>query len=221
MIKLKNLTKKYDRAGVSFDAVSNVSLEIAEGDFVNIIGRSGSGKTTMLGMIVGLITPTEGEIRVEGNSYEGKTDAEISLIRNEIIGYIPQGIGTFPHLNVIDNVCLPHFLYSQDIKVYDRASDLLKELEIYDLKDSYPKQLSGGEQRRVLIARALINNPKIIIADEPTADLDVVTTKEVMTLLKQINEKGTTLVIVSHEPDTLKYGNRVVELERGEIISIK
>lgn len=217
LIKISKLNKEYIRGSRSFSAVNNVDLIVNEGDFINIIGRSGSGKSTLINMVAGMISPTSGEIEIEGIKLSDKTDDEISFIRNQTIGFIPQGTALLPNLNIMDNVCLPFFLYKREGDVYGRAMALLQLLGIDNLSESYPKELSGGEQRRVLIARSLINSPKILIADEPTSDLDIENTKQVMELFSKINKEGTTLMIVSHELDTLAYGNRVVSMSDGNL----
>ncbi len=218
VVSVKNLVKEYIRGGRSFRAVDDVEFEIERGDFVNIIGKSGSGKSTLLNMLAGMITPTSGEIVLDGNNITDKNDKEISEIRNEIIGFIPQISSTLPYLNVIENVCVPFFLYKREGDPYEKAMLILDKLGISELAKSYPKELSGGELRRVLIARAMINDPVIIIADEPTSDLDVENTKEVMTLLKNINDEGVTLLIVSHELDTLSYGKKAYTMQSGKLI---
>lgn len=215
-LELKNLTKEYTRGRSDFKAVNAVNLRIDEGDYINIIGRSGSGKTTLLNLMSGMVSPSEGEVLIEGESLFAKDDEGLSRIRNEKIGYIPQGISTLPNLNVLDNIVLPFFLNKREGDVYGRARNLLKLLNIRDLEYAYPKELSGGELRRVLIARSLINQPKILMADEATADLDVHNTAEVMELFKRINEdEGVALVLVSHELDLLSYGKSIYTMDGG------
>lgn len=218
VIKTDNLCKTYKRGNKEFYAVRDVCLEVLDGDFVNIIGRSGSGKSTLINMIAGMITPSSGEILVAGNEISKSNDDEISNMRNEVIGFIPQGSAILSNLTVLDNVKLPFFMKKREGDVNGRAMYLLKQLGIEYLAEAYPRELSGGEQRRVLIARALINEPKVIIADEPTADLDIETTREVMQILQKINiDLHTTVLIVSHELDTLNYGNKVYTMASGEL----
>ncbi len=221
ILKVENLVKEYTRGSRRFNAVDNVNLEIEKGDFINIIGKSGSGKSTLINMLSGMITPTSGSIKLNGNSIIDKSDDEISRIRNEHIGFIPQLSATLPYLTVIENVSLPFFTYKREGDVAGKAMIMLEKLGIKDLAYSYPRELSGGELRRVLIARAMINDPYIIIADEPTSDLDVESTKEVMEMLKKINDDGTTILIVSHELDTLHYGKKVYTMSAGKIIEGK
>jgi len=144
-------------------------------------------------------------------------DEEKSEYRNEFIGYVPQSLGTLPTLNVLDNVRLPYFFKKREGDGIERARMLLDMCGILDLENDFCKNLSGGELKRVLIARALMNEPKILIADEPTSDLDSKTTIEIMNMLKEINEKGTTIIIVTHDNDLLKYGSRLLEMTDGKL----
>ncbi len=217
ILATENLTKTYSRGGRSFNAVDQVNLEVESGDFVNIIGRSGSGKSTLLNLISGMLTPSGGHIVLEGKDIAGKTDEEVSFIRNQMVGYIPQGTGTLPTLTILDNVVLPFFLYKRDGDAFGRGSHLLQMLGLKEMAMAYPKELSGGELKRVLIARALMNSPKLLIADEPTANLDVENTKEVMQVFSQINDDGTTVILVSHELDTLAYGKNCYTMIDGKI----
>ncbi len=216
LLEIKEVTKKYNRGRGTFNAVDSVSLSLEKGDYVNIIGRSGSGKTTLLNLISGMVSLSSGDVLIDGKSIASKSDEELSRIRNEKIGYIPQGMSTLPNLNVIDNIVLPFFLYKREGDPYGRARKLLQLLNIRDLEYAYPNELSGGEQRRVLIARSLINQPSILMADEATADLDVLNTKEVMEMFKKINEEeGVALILVSHELDLLTYGKKIYTMEDG------
>ena len=146
------------------------------------------------------------------------SDREISKYRNETIGFVPQSLGTLPNLNVLENVSLPYYLFKRDESAYEKAAMLLDMMGILHLKDDFPRNLSGGELKRVLIARSMINSPELLILDEPTSDLDKNTTVEIMDLLKKINSKGTALIIVTHELDILKYGNILYQMEDGSLI---
>ena len=215
MLEIKNITKIYNRASTSFKAVNNVSLKIEKGDFIHIIGRSGSGKSTLLNIIGTLLNSDEGELFLDGINYKNLNDDEKSKFRNENIGFIPQSPSLLSYLTVLENIMLPYDLYDRDGDSEGRAMFFLKELGAEHLAKSYPKELSGGELRKIIIARALINEPKIIIADEPTSDLDIENTREVMELLAKINEKGTTVLVVTHELDTLKYGKKIFTMSEG------
>ena len=218
IIKTENLSKSFKRGSNTLFAVKNVNFTLNEGDFVNIIGRSGSGKSTFLNLLSGLLKPTEGKIFAKGKDMSDFSDRDISKYRNEIIGFVPQSLGTLPNLNVLENVSLPYYLFKRDDSAYEKAAMLLDEMGILHLKDDFPKNLSGGELKRVLIARSMINSPKLLILDEPTSDLDKNTTMEIMDLLKKINSKGTALIIVTHELDILKYGNTLCQMEDGSLI---
>lgn len=218
IIKTENLSKSFKRGSNTLFAVKNVNFTLEEGDFVNIIGRSGSGKSTFLNLLSGLLKPTEGKIFAKGEDMSDFSDREISKYRNEVIGFVPQSLGTLPNLNVLENVSLPYYLFKRDDSAYEKAAMLLDEMGILHLKDDFPKNLSGGELKRVLIARSMINSPELLILDEPTSDLDKNTTMEIMDLLKKINSKGTALIIVTHELDILKYGNTLCQMEDGSLI---
>ena len=218
IIETENLSKSFKRGSNTLFAVKNVNFTLKEGDFVNIIGRSGSGKSTFLNLLSGLLKPTEGKIFAKGKNISDFSDREISKYRNEIIGFVPQSLGTLPNLNVLENVSLPYYLFKRDDSAYEKAAMLLDEMGILHLKDDFPKNLSGGELKRVLIARSMINSPELLILDEPTSDLDKNTTMEIMDLLKKINSKGTALIIVTHELDILKYGNTLYQMEDGSLI---
>lgn len=217
LINVNNLSKSFKRGERDFFAIDNVSFDVKEKDFINIIGKSGSGKSTLLTLLSAIIKPTSGDILVEGKNLSAMDDEEKSGYRNEFIGYVPQSLGTLPTLNVLDNVRLPYFFKNREGDGVERARMLLDMCGILDLENDFCKNLSGGELKRVLIARALMNEPKILIADEPTSDLDSKTTIEIMDMLKEINEKGTTIIIVTHDNDLLKYGSRLLEMTDGKL----
>lgn len=217
LINVNNLSKSFRRGERDFFAIDNVSFDVKEKDFINIIGKSGSGKSTLLTLLSAIIEPTSGDIFVEGKNLSAMDDEEKSEYRNEFIGYVPQSLGTLPTLNVLDNVRLPYFFKKREGDGIERARMLLDMCGILDLENDFCKNLSGGELKRVLIARALMNEPKILIADEPTSDLDSKTTIEIMDMLKEINEKGTTIIIVTHDNDLLKYGSRLLEMTDGKL----
>jgi ABC-type lipoprotein export system ATPase subunit len=219
LIQLKRVYGGDDVA--SLTAVDNVNLNVKPGDFVSIIGRSGSGKSTILNMIVGLLRPTSGKILINGADLWSMNDKNMAKMRNSKIGYIPQGFSLLSNLTVLDNVRLPFFLAQREGNCTQRAMNLLEDMRIQNLAKRYPAQLSGGEMRRTAIARALINNPKILIADEPTGDLDEETTKEVMKLFTEIYCKGITILLVTHEYDITSYGNRVFTMSSGKLTENK
>ena len=215
MLEIKNISKSYNRQGKDFFAVKDVNLNISDGDFIHIIGRSGSGKSTFLNIVAGLLSTNKGSLSLDGTNYMELHDEEKSEFRNKNIGFIPQSPALLSYLNVLENIRLPYDMYEKDGDSEGKARYFLNELGLEHLAKSYPKELSGGELRRIIIARALMTEPKILIADEPTSDLDIEATKEVMELLKKINEKGTTVLVVTHELDTLKYGKKVYTMSEG------
>ena len=215
MLEIKNISKSYSRQGKDFFAVKDVNLNISDGDFIHIIGRSGSGKSTFLNIVAGLLSVDKGSLSLDGTNYMELSDEEKSEFRNKNIGFIPQSPALLSYLNVLENIRLPYDMYEKDGDSEGKARYFLNELGLEHLAKSYPKELSGGELRRIIIARALMTEPKILIADEPTSDLDIEATKEVMELLKKINEKGTTVLVVTHELDTLKYGKKVYTMSEG------
>ena len=215
MLEIKNISKAYNRQGKDFFAVKDVNLNISDGDFIHIIGRSGSGKSTLLNIVAGLLSADNGTLLLDGTNYLELNDEEKSKFRNKNIGFIPQSPALLGYLNILENIRLPYDMYEKEGDSEGKARYFLNELGLEHLAKSYPKELSGGELRRIIIARALMTDPKILIADEPTSDLDIEATKEVMDLLKKINEKGTTVLIVTHELDTLKYGKKVYTMSEG------
>lgn len=217
LLELRELTKEYTRGGRVFNAVDKANLSVAPGDFISVIGRSGSGKSTLLNMAAGLLKPTRGNVLYNGNDIARYNDHEISLFRNEKIGYVPQGQSLLSNFTVFENVCIPWFLFTREGDVEGRAFILLDKVGISHLAASYPKELSGGEMRRAAIARALINEPPVLIADEPTSDLDVETTAEIMGLFSRIAQEGTAVLIVTHELDTLNYGNKTYSMNAGNL----
>lgn len=215
MLEIKNISKAYNRQGKDFFAVKDVNLNILGGDFVHIIGRSGSGKSTLLNIVAGLLSADNGTLLLDGTNYLELNDEEKSKFRNKNIGFIPQSPALLGYLNILENIRLPYDMYEKDGDSEGKARYFLNELGLEHLAKSYPKELSGGELRRIIIARALMTEPRILIADEPTSDLDIEATKEVMDLLKKINEKGTSILIVTHELETLKYGKKVYTMSEG------
>jgi putative ABC transport system ATP-binding protein len=218
LLELQDNTKEYKRGGRFFKAVNRASLSVEPGDFISVIGRSGSGKTTLLNMSAGLLRPTGGTVLFEGNDIHRLNDKAVSFLRNEKIGYVPQGQSLLSNFTVFDNVCVPWFLFKREGDVEGRAFILLEKVGIGHLAASYPRELSGGEMRRVSIARSLINEPRILIADEPTGDLDAQTTAEIMKLFSAIAAGGTAVLIVTHELDTLNYGNKTYLMNAGKLL---
>ncbi|MDR3335540.1 MAG: ABC transporter ATP-binding protein [Treponema sp.] len=198
LLDVRELTKVYQREGVDFQAVDHANMAGAAGDFIYITGRSGCGKSTFLNMIVGLLKPSSGSIVFNGQELHKLDDRELSFLRNTQIGYIPQGQSVLANFSVLDNVLLPFYLYQRKGDPQDRARTLLEQVGIFHLANAYPAQLSGGELRRVAIARSLINDPCLLVADEPTGDLDPETADVVIRLFEQIAENGTLVLMSTH-----------------------
>lgn len=217
MLQIKNVSKQYTRAGKNFAAVDNLSLNMQAGEFVSIIGRSGSGKTTLLNMIAGLLTPTSGEITFNGVNLFTLGDSAMARFRNCNIGYVPQGKSLLSNLTAVDNIRLPYYLTARKGGCLEKAHALLNEIGLGHLAESYPKSLSGGEMRRVAIARALINAPKLIIADEPTSDLDLETADEIIALLKRLNAQSTSILVVTHDLELARCGGRIIKIAAGRL----
>ncbi len=215
LLEIKNLNKEYKRGSRTFLAVKDIDLSVSPGDFFCIIGKSGSGKSTLLNLIAGLLLPTSGEILIDGKNIVSLKDNAASYLRNSAIGYISQGQSVLANLSVLDNVRLPFYFFKRDGDAKKKALLLLEQVGIGHLADSYPRYLSGGELRRVAIARSLINNPSILLADEPTSDLDTKTTAETLKLFSEIAKDGTSVLLVTHELDTISYGNSVYVMDTG------
>lgn len=199
-IETVNLTKIYSVGDENIKAVSNVSLKVGSGDFLSIVGRSGSGKTTLLSIIGGILSPTSGKVLFEGTDICSLNDDRLSYYRNKKIGFMFQFASLLPVLTAKENVLLPGiFSPKARLNGEEKAEKYLEIVGVGDKINSYPSQLSGGQQRRVAIARALINDPELILADEPTGDLDEESETEVMELLHRVNEEqGITFVLVTH-----------------------
>lgn len=221
MISLKNVTKSYPLDGEIFVALDNASLEIKEGEFISIIGPSGSGKSTLMHIVGLLDRPTSGKILVDSTDISTLSDNAISRLRNQYLGFIFQQFNLVNKLTVKENIVLPA-IYARHKLDFDpnfRAMELLARFGIAEKATSFPNKLSGGQQQRVAIARALIMNPKIILADEPTGNLDTKTGEKILALLTELNKKdGITIVIVTHDPDIAKRTKRKIEIRDGKII---
>ncbi|MGP1437809.1 MAG: ABC transporter ATP-binding protein [Treponema sp.] len=217
LIRLENIYKTYFRKN-EFNAVDNINMNIDEGDFVSIIGKSGSGKSTLLNLISGILTPTSGKIFIMEKEITLLDDLKRSALRNDVIGFIPQTPVMLSALTVLDNICLPFYLYKRDGEPQSEANRLLKDFGIEYLKDSYPRELSGGELKRVATIRALINKPKVLLADEPTSNLDMHNTKEMLKIFKEINTLyNMAIILVTHEFDSLEYSKKVYTMMDGKL----
>lgn len=217
LLKTKSLSKSFTRGRNSFFAVKNVDFFISASDFVFIVGRSGSGKTTFLNLISGILDPTQGQVFFEDQDISSMNDTDKSFYRNESIGFVPQSLAYLPNLSVFDNVRVPFFLFNRDGDSEGRALSLLDLMDIAHLKNEMPQNLSGGELKRMLIARALMNSPKLLIADEPTANLDKETSETVMNLIKSVNKLGTAVLIVTHDFEILNENSTIYRMNDGEL----
>lgn len=222
MVVGQNLWKIYSTDQRRVEAVRGISLEVPAGTFLAIIGRSGSGKSTLLSMIGGLSRPSRGTVLLNGLDIWSLSDDERTEMRNRSVGFVFQFSGLLPTLRAIDNVALPALLgRTQDLSAaYAKAEECLLRVGLADRLEAYPSELSGGQQRRVALARALINTPPLLLADEPTGDLDEETEAEIMALLVDVNRKeGTTLLMVTHNVALAKQANQVMRLKEGSIAS--
>jgi len=217
-IILKNVTKTYLVDSERIDAVKNISIEIEKGEFLSIVGHSGSGKTTLLSIIGGIVKPTLGTILYEGSDIGSFDSSRLSEYRSEKIGFMFQFASLFHNLTAKENVLLPVVFSTHRNKMNEdekKAVDLLKTVGLEDKINAYPSQLSGGQQRRVAIARAFINNPELILADEPTGDLDEETETEMMQYFKKMNtERGITFIMVTHNTVLARQTNRQLSMDR-------
>ena len=220
IIEATALTKDFARARGGarvFTAVHPLDLGLDEGELTLVSGHSGSGKSTLLNMLAGMLTPTAGSVRIDDTDLYSLRDEELSRLRNERIGLVPQGHTALRALTVLDNVLLPSVLYNRAEAPAERARELLDNVGLGDLADAKPTELSGGELRRMAIARALLMNPSIILADEPTAGLDSPNTAGVLTLLRNAADAGTAVLVVSHEAEASRYAQRCYTMEDGHL----
>ena len=214
----EGISRRFFRNGKNtnfFYAVQKTDFELPEGAITEIIGRSGSGKTTFANMLSGLLAPTEGAVYIDGIDLFTLDDEKRSEFRNKHIGIVPQGQTGLQSLTVLENILAPVRMYGDAKDKEEIARKLLEEMELSELLNVYSNELSGGELRRMSIARALVNSPEILIADEPTGDLDDDTTKLVLKLLRKLADEGMSVLMVTHERDALLYADRIFRMEKG------
>ena len=217
VIRLENVCKHYQQGREIVRAVDNVSLQILPGDFASITGRSGSGKTTLLSLIGGLTTPSDGQVEIFGDAISTLDDKSLSCLRANRIGFVFQFASLIPTLTALDNVRLPGLFGSKPVSAKD-AADLLAWVGLSDKFHNFPAELSGGQQTRVALARALANHPGLLLADEPTGNLDVETESEILALLRDLNrERGMTILLVTHNPELAKHGTRHLVMQGGRL----
>ena len=220
IIEATGLTKEFARARGGkrlFTAVHPLDIGLEERQLALVSGHSGSGKSTLANMLAGILTPTAGHVRLDGTDLYSLRDEELSRLRNERIGLIPQGHTALRALTVLDNVLLPSILYAKAEAPVDRARELLAAVGLDDLADAAPTELSGGELRRMAIARALLMDPAIVLADEPTAGLDSANAAAVLTLLRDAADRGTAVLVVSHEAEAQRFADRSYVMEDGHL----
>ena len=219
VVEVKNLKKTYYMpGGMSQDVLKGVSFSIEEGDFVAIMGHSGSGKSTLMNTLGCLDRPTGGTYLLAGREISKLSDEELAVVRGQTLGFVFQNFNLLMKRSIADNVSLP-LLYQGVGKseMYERAKEMINKVGLKGYEDRIPNQLSGGMQQRVAIARALINNPKIILADEPTGNLDSQTSDEIMTFFQNLNKSGITIILVTHEPDVAMYAKRLIRIADGVV----
>ena len=220
IIEATGLSKEFSRARGGkrlFTAVHPLDIGLEERQLTVVSGHSGSGKSTLANMLAGILTPTAGHVRLDGTDLYSLRDEELSRLRNERIGLVPQGHTALRALTVLDNVLLPSILYSRDEAPAERARVLLAAVGLDGLADAAPTELSGGELRRMAIARALLMDPAIVIADEPTAGLDSANATTVLTLLRDAADRGSAVLVVSHEAEAQRFADRSYVMEDGHL----
>ncbi|SKC86333.1 ABC transporter ATP-binding protein [Maledivibacter halophilus] len=219
IIQMKDIRKTYKTGPLEVEVLKGISIDIKQGEFVSIIGASGSGKSTLMNIMGCLDTCTFGEYLLDSKDINAYSEKELAIVRNRKIGFIFQKFNLLPKLNAYENVELPLLYKGVDKK--KRRENVLKSLEMVGLKDRLkhkPSEMSGGQQQRVAIARALAGKPPLILADEPTGNLDSKSSDEVMDILVDLNKKGITVILITHDQDVAKLANRIIEIKDGEIV---
>ena len=223
VISVRELSKTYKIGDHSVHALRSISLDIEQGEFVSVIGPSGSGKSTLMHILGCLDQPSSGQYFLTGRDVSRLSDDEVSLVRNKQIGFVFQGYNLLTRTSALENVELPLLYGSTNLSASERrnrAMTALKAVGLESRADHHPNQLSGGQQQRVAIARALLNNPSILLADEPTGNLDSKTSVEVMDIFQNLQrERGITIVLITHEMDVAQYGSRMISFKDGNIVS--
>ena len=218
MIRTENLSKRYDLSGDSLEALHGVTLHIRQGEYAAIVGPSGSGKSTLMNILGCLDAPTSGSYRLHGRDVSTLSPAELARVRGEEIGFVFQGFQLLPRLTAVENVALPLLLCGMPVaRRLERASGLLRQVGLGDRLHHRPSQLSGGQQQRVAIARALARDPAVLLADEPTGNLDAAATGEVLALLEALNRQGRTVVLITHDGQVARRAGRQLCISGGRL----
>ena len=220
MISTLNLTKTYTARHGSVTALNSASIDIVVGDFVAIIGQSGAGKSTLLGAIGGILKPTSGEVFLDRQSIWQLDERSRAQIRSQKIGFVFQNASVILSLTVLENVLLSQTFLSIPSQDISRAKELIELVQLSSKTNAYPDQLSGGEKRRVAIASALMNEPLLLLADEPTGDLDSQTESQIMDLFQSLNRNGTTVIMITHNYQLASYANRIFKMDSGSIAEV-
>jgi len=218
IIKLDNACKYYQMGDSIVKALDGVNVEINKGDFIVIIGPSGSGKSTLMNMVGALDLTTSGEIYLDNQDIEHLEESELAQIRGSKIGFVFQTFNLIPTLNALENIALPMIFHgiSKEERT-ERAEKILEDVRLTSRRNHFPNELSGGERQRVAIGRALANEPEVILADEPTGNLDSKTGLEIMELFKQLNKQGKTIIVVTHDLNLTKYASKILKIRDGKI----
>jgi putative ABC transport system ATP-binding protein len=219
VIETRSLSRVYPMGSVEVHALRDASLQVEQGEFVALMGSSGSGKSTLLHLLGCLDEPTSGSYILEGRRVEGLSRDQRAQVRNERIGFVFQTFNLLTRVSALENVTLPLLYRGRQEKVRERALDALERVGLDQRAGHKPMELSGGEQQRVAIARAIVTNPAIILADEPTGNLDSRTGEEIMQLLTELNQEGSTLLIVTHDAKIAAFAHRMLQMEDGEILN--
>lgn len=218
VIEAKDLNKEYDTGQTTVPVINGINLALHKGDFTVIMGSSGSGKSTLLYLLSGLEVPTSGEIWLEDKPVHTLDEKMMTLIRREYIGFVFQDFNLVPNLTFLENILIPAYLVKNDRKqLRSRAEQLMTKMDIIDLKDRLPSQVSGGQQQRCSMARAIINNPRVVMADEPTGNLNSSSSEAVLDILTDLNNQGQSIVMVTHEPKSASRADRIIFLRDGQI----
>ena len=219
IIELKDVCRYYQLGDAQIKALCDVDLQIKRGDFLAIVGPSGSGKSTMMNLVGALDLSSHGDIFLDGQNIEHLPESELAQIRGKKIGFVFQTFNLIPTLNVIENIALPMIFHGVGKEErMKRAEEIVREVSLSHRKNHLPKELSGGERQRVAIGRALANDPEVILADEPTGNLDSKTGMEIINLFLDLNKKGKTIILVTHNLNLIKYAQKVLKISDGKII---